>query len=160
MTDRTNTPLYVSATAPRRPLYRAEVINRRLVYAMFTLALATLAFVTFAVVTDRPHVGQPKDAAIVFERTITLNGEGNTVTVRDDSGAVLLDTDQGGFVAVVIDGLERARTMAEVEGNPPVTVTQFENGRLSLYDESSDTRIELASFGGGNLGVWKDLVTP
>lgn len=156
----TNAPLFVSAEGKREPMYKSEIINRRLVYAMFALALATLALVSFAVLTNQPLTGQPKDGPVVFERTLTLTGNGNAVTVLDEEGQVLLDTDNGGFLAVVIDGLERARFLAKSETNDPVTITQYENGRLSLYDPASDTTVELSSFGAGNLGVWQKLVTP
>ena len=158
--ERTNAPMFVSAEGKRQPLYKTEMINRRLVYAMFTLALVTLALVSIAVLTNRPLTGQPKDAPVVFERSLTFSGEGSAVVVTGEEGQVLLDTENGGFIAVVIDGLERARLVARVEGNPPVTITQFENGRLSLHDPASDWTTELSSFGSGNLGVWQELVTP
>ncbi len=158
--EHTNAPLYVSAEGKRRPMYRSEVISRRLVYFMFSLAILSFLIASFAVITDRPLAGTPQDAPVVFQRVLTLSGDGTAVTVVGEEGQVLLDAENGGFIAVVIDGLERARLVARVEGNPPVTVTQFENGRLSLHDPASSWTTELGSFGPGNLGVWQKLVTP
>lgn len=157
---RSQSAMFVPAEGRRQPLYRAEIINRRLVYAMFSLAGLVLLYVAYAAWSDRTHVGQPPAAEVVFQRTLTLTGNGNAVTVLDETGAPILDTENGGFIAVVIDGLERARIVAQVEGNPPVTVTQFENGRLMLADPASGWNAELASFGPGNLGIWQRLVTP
>ena len=157
--DRTNPGFFVEVEGGRKPFYRTEMISTRLVYAMFSLALLALVIVSAAVVSDRPLTGAPKDAPVVFERTLTLTGNGNAVVVTNEVGAVILDTPIGGFISVVIDGLERARSVHRVSGNPPVTITQYENGRLSLHDPATGWTTELASFGPGNLGVWHDLVT-
>ncbi|MGI1662233.1 photosynthetic complex assembly protein PuhC [Palleronia sp. KMU-117] len=157
--DRTNSGLFVEAEGGRKPLYKTEMISTRLVYMMFSLALLALVIVSAAVVSGRPLTGQPKDAPVAFQRTLTLTGNGNAVLATNEVGETILDTPQGGFISVVIDGLERARTVHKVEGNPPVILTQYENGRLNLTDPATGWTTELASFGPGNLGVWHDLVT-
>jgi putative photosynthetic complex assembly protein len=151
--------LFVNAEGRRKPVYRSEIISRRLVYAMFGLAFVSFVIVTASVLGDRPHTGTPVDGPVAFERTLTLKGTGNAVFVTNEAGLPIMDTDNGGFIAVVIDGLERARHVAGTEGNPPVIITQYENGRLSLYDPASSWRTELSSFGPGNLAIWQDLVT-
>jgi putative photosynthetic complex assembly protein len=157
--ERTNPGLYVEAEGKRQPFYKTEMISKRLVMMMFSLAFVALVIVSAAVVSDRPLTGVPKEAPVAFERTLTLTGNGNAVVVTNEAGEVILDTPIGGFISVVIDGLERARAVHRIEGNPPVTITQFENGRLSLHDPATGWTTELASFGPGNLGVWHDLVT-
>jgi putative photosynthetic complex assembly protein len=157
--QRTNPAYYVDAEGGRKPLYKTEMISRRLVYMMFSVALLALVIVTSAVVADRPLTGTPKDAPVAFQRTLTLTGKGNAVVVTNEAGETILDTPQGGFIAVVIDGLERARTIHQVTGNPPVILTQYENGRLNLTDPATGWTTELTSFGQGNLGLWHDLVT-
>ena len=74
------------------------------------------------------------------------------------TGAVILDTDNGGFVSVVNDGLERARFVNGAEGNAPVTLTLYQSGRLSLVDPATGWSTELSSFGPGNTGVWLELL--
>lgn len=157
--ERTNPALYVDAEGGRKPLYKTEMISTRLVYMMFSVALLALVIVTAAVVSGRPLTGTPKDAPVAFQRTMTLTGNGNAVVVTNEAGETILDTPQGGFIAVVIDGLERARTVHQVAGNPPVILTQYENGRLNLTDPATGWTTELTSFGPGNLGLWHDLVT-
>lgn len=154
----TNSPgLWLSAEKQPRKKPDREMIPTRLVYAMFSVALAALAITTFAVVTDRPTVGQPHEAPVVRAHTVTISGEGNYAHVVRDDGVVLLDGN-GGFVSVVLDGLERARLLAGVTDNPPVTITEHENGRVSLYDPASDWRVELASFGPGNVGTFLTML--
>jgi putative photosynthetic complex assembly protein len=88
---------------------------------------------------------------------MTIAGRGNHVTIVEDTGRVLLDG-PGGFISVVLDGLERARLVARVEGNPPVTITQYENGRVSLTDPASGWQVELSSFGPGNVGTFLKML--
>ncbi len=158
MTDqRTNPGLWYDAEKRPRPRRDREFIPTQIIVAMVGMAAITLALVTFAVLTDRPTVGQPKEAPVWKAQTLTLEGRGNHVTVVEDAGAVLLDGN-GGFVAVVIDGLERARLVAGVEGNPPVTITQYMNGRVSLVDPASGWQVELSSFGPGNVGTFRKML--
>lgn len=135
-----------------------ELIPRRLVIAMFSLAAASLMIVSYAVLSDRAHVGRPAAAPVVAEATFTLAGEGPAVLATAPDGTVLLDTEKGAFISVVRDGLERARLKARVAGNPPVTLARHENGRLSLSDPATGWSVELTSFGRANLALWDPLL--
>jgi putative photosynthetic complex assembly protein len=125
--------------------------------AMFSLAGIALLLVSLAVFTGRAPTGQPKEAPVWKAQTMTIAGRGNHVTIVEDTGRVLLDG-PGGFISVVLDGLERARLVARVEGNPPVTITQYENGRVSLTDPASGWQVELSSFGPGNVGTFLKML--
>ena len=74
------------------------------------------------------------------------------------TGEVILDADNGGFVSVVNDGLERARLVNKITTNEPVTLTLYQSGRLSLVDPSTGWSTEISSFGPGNTGVWLELL--
>ncbi len=159
MSQRTDTGLYFDAEARAMQRRDKELIPRRLVIAMFSLAVASLLLTAFAVLTDRPRVGQPMDAPVLSTRTVVLDGEGRAMRVSDaTTGETVLDLNNGGFISVVHDGLERARLVAQVEGNPPVEVTLYETGRLSLKDEASGWSTELSSFGPGNTAVWLNVL--
>ncbi|MDJ1016333.1 MAG: photosynthetic complex assembly protein PuhC [Paracoccaceae bacterium] len=159
MTDRSDTGLYFDAEARVMQKRDKEVIPRRLVIAMFSLALATLLLTTFAVLTDRPLVGQPEAAPIYSQRSLLIEPDGKAVLVTDvRTGEVVLDAENGGFVSVVTDGLQRARHVAGVGENAPVLLTLYENSRLSLSDPASDWSMEISSFGPGNTGVWLELL--
>ena len=128
-----------------------EMIPARLVWGMFGLAAMALGLVTFSVVTDRPLVGVAPVEPAAAVHVVTIGGEGNAATVTRTDGEVLLDTDNGAFVTVVRQGLERARRMHRIAGNPPVTITEWESGRVTLYDPSTGWDMQLSSFGAGNL---------
>lgn len=159
MASRTDTGLYFDAEAQAMEKRDQELIPKKLIIAFVSLALAALLIVTFAVLTDRPLAGQPVAAPVLTERSLVITAEGNAVHVADAStGAVLMDAGNGGFISVVVDGLERARLVAGVSTNEPVTLTMFENGRLALSDPASRWQVELSSFGAGNVAPWIELL--
>lgn len=155
--QRTNPGLWYDAEKRPQPRRDREFIPTRIVMAMFGLAGITLVLVTLATLSGRPLEGQPKEAPVHRAQTMTIEGRGNHVTIVEDTGRVLLDGN-GGFISVVVDGLERARLVAGVQGNPPVTITQYENGRVALADPASGWQVELSSFGPGNLGTFLKML--
>lgn len=159
MTHRPDTGLYFDAEARVMERRDKELIPRRLVIAMFSLALASLLLVTFAVVTERPKVGVPKDATILSQRSLIIEGADNHIRITDaGTGETVLDLGNGGFISVVNDGLERARLVNRTAGNPPVELTLYETGRLSLTDPATGWQTEISSFGPGNIQVWLNVL--
>lgn len=159
MSQRTDTGLYFDAEARAMERRDRELIPRRLVIALFSLAIASVLLTSFAVLTDRPRVGQPKLAPIVAERSLIIDGSGQALRVTDPaSGEAIVDLTNGGFLSVVNDGLERARLVHGVQDNPPVTLTLYENSRLSLADPATGWSTEISSFGPGNVRVWMNLL--
>ncbi|MFM7334908.1 MAG: photosynthetic complex assembly protein PuhC, partial [Tabrizicola sp.] len=95
-----------------------EMIPRALLWAMLALALSALAITTFSVLTKRPHAGTPPAGKLVAERELILEGKSaQAVTVYSADGTLIADMDHGGFVTVIQNAIQRARTVARVEGN-------------------------------------------
>jgi putative photosynthetic complex assembly protein len=143
------------------PAFRSrdkEMIPRVLLRAMFGLAMATLAITTYASVTDMPKVGVPHAAPVVQSRTFVLEGDGvRWVRLSDPDGTVLADMENGGFVAVVQNGLKRARTLRGLPVAATVTLTTFANGRMQLHDAESGWSTEIGAFGPYNKAVFERL---
>ncbi len=137
-----------------------DKIPKGLLIAMLLLAMSSLAIVSYAVLTNRPHEGQPADAAILSERTIILEGHGaKAVVVRDAEGKVLADLDHGGFITVIQNGLERARTVAQADQTKPVRLIAYANGRLTVLDPETGWSVELGDFGSDNKAAFERLMT-
>jgi putative photosynthetic complex assembly protein len=159
MSQRVDTGLYFDAEARAMRKRDRELIPRRLVIAIFSIAIATVLLTSFAVLTDRPLVGQPQLAPVVAERSLIIDASGNAIVVTDTTtGETVLNLTNGGFISVVNDGLERSRLVNRVAGNPPVILTLYENSRLSLVDTATGWNTEISSFGPGNVGVWMNLL--
>ncbi|MBN2631047.1 MAG: photosynthetic complex assembly protein [Rhodobacteraceae bacterium] len=136
-----------------------EMIPRKLLWAMLALALSSLVLVTYSVVTGREKVGVPTPATKVSERWLVLEGKSaQAVVVRDVDGTVLLDLPHGGFVTVIQSAMARARLVAKVEGNPPMRVVKYDNGRLVAEDPTTGWSAELYAFGGDNKAAFERLL--
>lgn len=158
MSDTRSQPFYDAERGQLSNAGDREVIPRRLVYAMFGLAFVSLVLVSISVMLDRPHSGVPAAEPALAVHTVTLAGEGEAAHVTDEAtGTVLLDTENGAFVTVVREGLETARRKHRIAGNPAVKITEWESGRWTLDDPATGWRIELSSFGQGNLGHFRKL---
>ena len=143
-----------------RPSDDKDMIPKHLLLAMLALVLASLTVVTFAVVTDRTHVGVPKAADIVTERSIILkSGGAQAVTVLDVDGSVLMDLPHGGFVTVIQNAMERARLTAGVDKMLPLRIVEYANGRLTAVDDYSGWSAELGAFGSDNRAAFERLMS-
>jgi putative photosynthetic complex assembly protein len=146
-------------TGPR-PSDDKDMIPKPLLRAMLALVLASLAVVSFSVFTGRDRVGVPKEAVIVAERTIILQGGGaQAVTVLDADGAVLMDLPHGGFVTVIQNAMERARLTAGVDKLLPLRIVEYANGRLSAVDDYTGWSAELGAFGSDNKAAFERLMS-
>jgi len=147
---------------PRQPSLRnqkEEMIPTALLRAMFALAVTTLAITTAAVVTDRPTVGQPKMSEVVASRSIILEGnDAQAVTVRNPDGTLLADLPHGGFITVIQNAMARERLTHRVEGNPPLNIVRYANGRLVAEDPATGWSAELYAFGSDNKAAFERLL--
>lgn len=149
---------YMKALADR-PSPEREMIPRALLWAMLGLAVAALAITSFAVLTDRPPAGSPAPGKVLAQRELILEGRSaQAVTVYAADGTLIADMDHGGFVTVIQNAIQRARTVARVEGNPPIRIVQYDNGRLVAEDPASGASIELYAFGNDNKAAVERLL--
>ncbi|MCU0904913.1 MAG: putative photosynthetic complex assembly protein PuhC [Tabrizicola sp.] len=149
---------YMKALADR-PSTEREMIPRTLLWAMLALALSALAITAFAVLTDRPPVGQPAPGTVVAERELVLEGRtAQAVTIYSTDGTLIAELDHGGFITVIQNAIQRARTVARVEGNPPIRIVKYDNGRLVAEDPASGASFELYAFGNDNKAAVERLL--
>jgi len=136
-----------------------DMIPRALLRAMLALALSAVAIVAFSVLTDRLHVGVPVASEPVKVKEFILEGKSaQAVVVRDTEGNVLLDLPHGGFITVIQNAMARARLVARVEGNPPMRVVEYANGRFVAEDPITGWSVELYAFGGDNKAAFERLM--
>jgi len=151
----------ITAALRARPTTERDMIPRTLLWGMLALALASLAVVTYGVVTDRPHVGVPAPSTVVLEeKWLILEGRSaQAVVVKDAEGKVLADLPHGGFITVIQSGMARARVVHKTEGNPPIRIVRYDNGRLVAEDPATGWSAELYAFGGDNKAAFERLMS-
>jgi len=126
---------------------------------MLALVLLTLALVATSVWTGRERAGRPAVSEIVEMREITLVGRGaQAVLVLDENGDVLADMPHGGFITVIQNALERARTVAQADQTKPIRLVKYANGRFVAEDPTTGWSAELYAFGGDNEAKFEELM--
>lgn len=139
-----------------------EMIPATLLRAMLALVLASLAIVAYARLTDRPlEAAPPTGVAVAKERAILLYGDmSGAARVLDLNGSVIADLDptQGGFISGVWRVLQRERTKNRVALDAPVRLVLWQDGRISILDDTTGWRAELTGFGADNLDAFARLL--
>ena len=75
-------------------------------------------------------------------------------------GGQVLDvmTGQNGFLRGTLRGFARTRRMDGVGSLPPLRLTGYADGRLTLFDPSTHRTVELEAFGSQNEAVFRAAV--
>jgi putative photosynthetic complex assembly protein len=152
----------MTAHAAPRPHDR-ERIPRILLRAIFALVLLTLAGVTALRLGGVEPIAQPPEAAVAGKVTVVLaEPEGGGVELRAPGGEAALATlapGSDGFLRGVIRVLGFERNRAGIEGNPPVELIRWDDGRTSLHDPATGWRMEFQGFGKENLATVARLMS-
>jgi putative photosynthetic complex assembly protein len=83
-----------------------------------------------------------------------------TVKIAETRALVTtLPNAEEGFVAMTIKSMTRERNKFNVAETEPYRLSRLKNGRLSLTDPVTGTRIELVAFGVTNIGAFAQLLT-
>ena len=138
---------------------KPDMIPKPLARAMFALAIASLGLVAFAAVTGRAPVGQPQASVPVAERLIVLEGrDAQAVTLRNPDGSLIADLPHGGFITVIQNAMARERLVHRIDGNPPLRIVRYANGRLVAEDPATGWSAELYAFGSDNKAAFERLL--
>lgn len=149
---------YHQPTGPRA----GDRIPPILLRAILAMVLLSLLMVSYARLTGMPPAATPPDeVGMVQERLIQIIGTvdgGATVFAEDGSVIVDLGPMEAGFISGVHRALSRERMLHKIEGNPPVRIVRFADGRLGLRDPATGWRVELISFGDTNREAFAALM--
>jgi putative photosynthetic complex assembly protein len=133
-----------------------------LLRAVGALVVASLVMVTVARLLGLQPAATPDDSVpVVAERLIQIKGSlDGSATVADEAGVVFADLGpmEAGFIAGVHRALDRTRMLQKVEGNPPVRLVRFADGRLAIRDPATGWRAELIGFGDDNFAAFLGLL--
>ena len=138
-----------------------ELIPIRLVQAVGALLLVTLLMVAYARLSDMPLIGTPKQVPVVSQTTLEfVKKENGSVSIYNNDGVEIINSRAGpyGFIVVVYNGFMSERKKKKIDINNPLKLIQYEDGRLTIVDESSSWDMHLNSFGSMNAAVFKELI--
>jgi putative photosynthetic complex assembly protein len=133
-----------------------------LLRAVAALVLLSLVMVAGARIAGYQPAATPDDTVpVVAERMIRIVGApDSSAKVMDENGTIFADLGpmEAGFISGVNRALERTRKLNKIEGNPPVRLVRFADGRLALRDPSTGWRAELIGFGDTNRDAFLALL--
>jgi putative photosynthetic complex assembly protein len=138
-----------------------DMVPKVLVRLMFALMIGSLALVAYDQWSGRPLEGVPVVEPIVAERVVTLTGDrSGAYTVTDETGAVIARSEDPlmGFIGVIGRTNDRARTVAGVLGNPPITIARRADGDIAIIDPATGRVTELIGYGADNVAAFARLV--
>jgi putative photosynthetic complex assembly protein len=135
---------------PRGPLIAAALL------ISFTIAVAAMASIT--------GIGKSidTDAPTIAERTLRYedrpDGSIAVVDARDNKLVTVLEPGTNGFMRGTVRSLVRERRSRGIGAEPPFELLARADGRLTLLDPATDSRIDLESFGPTNAGAFRQLL--
>ena len=134
-----------------------------LLKGILAVVIFTLVLVSGARMLGLQPAATPDDSVgVVQERMIRVDGNlGSAAMVWDaDTGDLIadLDPEQAGFINGVMTALARERMLSKIDGNPPVRIVLFADGRLGLRDDLTGWRVELMGFGDTNRDAFLALL--
>jgi putative photosynthetic complex assembly protein len=150
----------MATTARTRPDDR---IPRLFLRAILAMVLVSLAIASYARLTGMQPIATPPDDSTpaVAERMIQIKGNLDaSATVWTPGGELVAEFGpmEAGFISGVHRALARERMLAKVEGNPPVRLVRYADGRLGLRDPATGWRVELIGFGDTNRDAFAALL--
>ena len=127
-----------------------------------------IAFVLLAAVAGRMSGSgiEPPSAPITAQRSLQFADRPDgavivTLAAGQTGGGQVVDvmTGQNGFLRGTLRGFARTRRAENVGSTPPLRLTGYADGRLTLFDPSTGRQVELEAFGSENEAVFVRLLT-
>jgi putative photosynthetic complex assembly protein len=126
---------------------------RGLLLGAFALVLFTIMATGLGRWTDLGALHMP-DATVVDRVWLRFDDlDDGGVAVRNaanDQVIYKVEPGTNGFIRATLRGLARERMRAGVGAQTPFTLTRWNNGSISLHDETSGRRVDLDAFGPTN----------
>lgn len=150
-----------SPALPPRPARRG-LTPGALICLLIVTALAVITLARHA--PQAPSVPQAMpapEAGIAQTRTLRFADEadGSVAAIDADSGELVRRFEgEQGFLRGTLRALLRERRMRGIDAAPPFQLILHRDGRLTLHDPSTGTRIALESFGETNTRVFARLL--
>ena len=142
------------------PSKKIEIVPKKFLQVLGLLVVSVLISVFLFKLLDYPLVGTAPKSKVVQEIKLDFVERNRfDVIVLDKYGKVLAESRDGinGFLGVVFNAIKRERMKKRVEGNNVLRMVRYENNRIVIIDDLTGMEIQVNSFGGKNLEVFRLL---
>jgi putative photosynthetic complex assembly protein len=127
----------------------------KLIGSMLLLILLAIGFARWQGISDKQA-----DAATVWQRDLVFaDGPQGSVIVKDAQSQTAIAQFEGeqGFLRSTLRALVRERKRQNIGPDAPMQLMGRADGRLTLFDPSTQQRIDLEAFGPSNAAVFAGL---
>ena len=123
--------------------------------------LASIIFVIGFQVLKFEPINVSQNSKIISSKLIYIEQSDDLATkILNENGSTLVEYSEGeqSFVSTVLTVINRDRLKRNLDTSGPVILQQKENGRLSIFDPSSEKELDLMGFGQDNILVFRDIL--
>ncbi len=80
--------------------------------------------------------------------------------ILNENGAILVEypKDKETFVSTILRVINRDRIKRNIDKSGPLILQKKDNGRISIFDPSSEKEVDLMAFGEDNILVFRDIL--
>ena len=123
--------------------------------------LASIIFVIGFQVLNFEPINVSQNSKIISSKLIYIEQSDDLATkILNENSDILVEYPKGeqSFVSTVLTVINRDRLKRNLDTTGPVILQQKENGRLSIFDPSSQKELDLMGFGEDNILVFRDIL--
>ena len=123
--------------------------------------LASIIFVIGFQVLNFEPINVSQNSKIISSKLIYIEQSDDLATkILNENSDILVEYPKGeqSFVSTVLTVINRDRLKRNLDTTGPVILQQKENGRLSIFDPSSEKEVDLMGFGEDNILVFRDIL--
>ena len=123
--------------------------------------VASILFVIGFQIFNFEPVNVSPNSSIISSKLIYIEQSDDLATkILNENGAILVEHPIGeqSFVSTVLTVINRDRLKKNLDKSGPLILQQKENGRLSIFDPSSEKELDLMGFGEDNILVFRDIL--
>lgn len=123
--------------------------------------LASIIFVIGFQVLNFEPINVAQNSKIISSKLIYIEQSDDLATkILNENGDILVEYAKGeqSFVSTVLTVINRDRLKRNLDTTGSVILQQKENGRLSIFDPSSQKELDLMGFGEDNIFVFRGIL--
>ena len=101
------------------------------------------------------------NSTIISSKLIYIEQSDDLETrILNENGAILVEYPKGeqSFVSTVLTVINRDRLKRNLDKSGPLILQKKDNGRISIFDPSSEKEVDLMAFGEDNILVFRDIL--
>ena len=123
--------------------------------------VSSIIFVIGFQVFNFEPINVSPNSTIITSKLIYIEQSDDLATkILNENGAILVEYPKGeqSFVSTVLTVINRDRLKRNLDKSDPLILQKKDNGRISIFDPSSEKEIDLMAFGEDNILVFRDIL--